>query len=1181
MKLLRLTLAGFKSFADKTTIEFADGMTVIVGPNGCGKSNISDAVRWVLGEQNVRNLRGQKAEDVIFAGSENRKPRNAASVTLVLDNSHHELPIDTAEVAIGRKVYRNGDSEFSINKRDCRLKDIQELLANTGLGKGSMAIIGQNRVDQVLSARPEERRVIFEEVAGISKFRMRKTDGLRKLERAAANTDRVLDLKALLEEQMEPLAKEAEKARKLADFKEKKKALEATASLLKLSSSRRMISRYENEQGALADSEVEWRTRLTRIEEEKKKLEEEAAQHQEKMSASAKAMAEKQTLAEKLRGDFRVKEEARHHAEEEIQRLVEEDEDEKDAIEEMHEDIASIREDMTSVQEELAACQKSATDLEKRKADTESQLMKSREAYAALVRESEKKIAEKERLLQEEKHKKEDRERLTDSMKKAADALADVERRIEETSGALDSLQKEEAAVQQRKKELETNGRRDAEEFKQASARQFQLLRSLNETESDWRNTKQRRADLERQDREHASFSRTTKTVLEAHESWSSHIIGPVGELIEVPEIYTDAAEVALGGAISHIVTDTSAAAQDIIFWLKGKHAGRTTFYPLDAMHPKFNKDIYVRASREPGIHGIAADLLPHDPRVNDLMEVLLGRVLIADNLDVARSTARKYGYRFRLVTLDGQVVNAGGSMTGGSMRKKENTYFGRKKEIENLYRQENELQKKLELTRKDKEKQDALCASLSEKITAEREEWQSCSVKAASLKAQREALEQNAVRQETEHKERKQAKVSAEKQLASTEERLAELVQQISQLADIPNPGEDKASEEIRKILDNISSELTECYVNRARLESELSKNQKELGDITKSIEDAAESRKKRAAALEKNRQQLKDTEKVLEELKEACSKAEFDFKQIEQGRVELDDQNNAFTMRRNELDKKWQAVQTQAAGVQGKAIEIKNRLANFRQEEQTELDRLMSMGLTEKSAEQLRQKGSMPEIQKRISLIDGQVAALGPVNPNGVAEYEAQQERLEFYNTQLKDLKDAEAGLQKIVREIDEAMTSQFRDAFAKINKEFGRVMQIMFQGGHAHLEMTDVEHPLDGGIEIFLQLPGKKTQSLTLMSGGERALTVSALLISFMAYRPAPFCFLDEIDAALDDANVERYSRMIRDYKDRTQFIIISHRKKTMEFADTLQGVTMGEKGVSSLITVHVEDYIKEDK
>lgn len=1180
MKLIRLILQGFKSFADRTTIDFAEGMTVIVGPNGCGKSNISDAVRWVLGEQNVRNIRGQKAEDIIFSGSEKRKAKNAAMVSLILDNSGHELPLDTAEVSITRKIFRNGDSEFYINKRSCRLKDIQELLANTGIGKGSMVIIGQNQVDRILSARPEERRVIFEEVAGISKYRMKKVDGLRKLEKASANTERVLDLKAVMEEQSEPLRVEAEKARKYRALQKEKKTGAVTAALLKLSAARRMMARYENDQIRLEEKKQEAMSRLEEVGRLQKQLENEMGGHQKALSAASGELADKKAQAEQLRGDCRVQEENLKHASEELKRLTEQREDEQQARLECREDHEACREELEAVQAELQSGREHLEAIKQQKEFLEEKLLASKAEYARQLQATQESIAQHERLVQEKNHREEDKNRL------AGEAQAHEMRWkvLEEECSKL----KEEKAELTRKhlelvaklSQLTEKGKEDAAARDKAENIRYEMLRRLNERQAEEKQVQLRRKDLEKQMEEHVNFSHTTRTVLQASEAWSQHIIGPLGELIRVPEKYTAAAEIALGSMISNLVVDTSETAQTIISWLKKRHAGRTTFYPLDSMSGYPVREI-LQAAREPGICGIAASLFEHDEKISGIMQSILGRILIAEDMDAARRTAKKYRYRFRIVTLDGQVVNAGGSMTGGSMRKKDNTYFGRKSEIKKLAAKEKALHEEIGQQRAAKEKQDALCESLLAAIIREREEWQNRSIEAASMKTRLEGMEKELAGKEENAQMEKNSLEMARSQWEQADQACRQLCEQLEH-AQKPGkqPEKDEKSAQLQDKVNALNEQITDARVQLTRAESNVVQKQEEINKLVEADEESGRTLERLQEAIEKKKQAVSDINVRLKAQKKQCEEADQHWKVMEQKRQILEQQAGDFSRRRIALDEDWKKVQAQYAEADSRMSGLDARLESFRNDESRELDTLTSMGLTEKIAESFRIKGSGEDIKKMLASVEKRIAELGNVNPQGEAEYEEHMEKLAFYDKQLEDLRKSEEGLQKIVHEIDDAMTAQFKQAFAKINVEFGRIMKVMFRGGKGHLDLTDKVNPLNGGIELYLQLPGKKTQSLTLMSGGERALTVCALLLSFMAYSPAPFCFLDEIDAALDDANVERYGRMIEDYKKKTQFIIISHRKKTMEFADTLQGVTMAEKGVSSLITVRVSDYIKEE-
>lgn len=1180
MKLIRLILQGFKSFADRTTIDFAEGMTVIVGPNGCGKSNISDAVRWVLGEQNVRNIRGQKAEDIIFSGSEKRKAKNAAMVSLILDNSGHELPLDTAEVSITRKIFRNGDSEFYINKRSCRLKDIQELLANTGIGKGSMVIIGQNQVDRILSARPEERRVIFEEVAGISKYRMKKVDGLRKLEKASANTERVLDLKAVMEEQSEPLRVEAEKARKYRALQKEKKTGAVTVALLKLSAARRMMARYENDQIRLEEKKQEAMSRLEEVGRLQKQLENEMGGHQKALSAASGELADKKAQAEQLRGDCRVQEENLKHASEELKRLTEQREDEQQARLECREDHEACREELEAVQAELQSGREHLEAIKQQKEFLEEKLLASKAEYARQLQATQESIAQHERLVQEKNHREEDKNRL------AGEAQAH-EMRWKVLEEECSKLKEEKAELTRKHLELEAKlsqltekGKEDAAARDKAENIRYEMLRRLNERQAEEKQVQLRRKDLEKQMEEHVNFSHTTRTVLQASEAWSQHIIGPLGELIRVPEKYTAAAEIALGSMISNLVVDTSETAQTIISWLKKRHAGRTTFYPLDSMSGYPVREI-LQAAREPGICGIAASLFEHDEKISGIMQSILGRILIAEDMDAARRTAKKYRYRFRIVTLDGQVVNAGGSMTGGSMRKKDNTYFGRKSEIKKLAAKEKALHEEIGQQRAAKEKQDALCESLLAAITREREEWQNRSIEAASMKTRLEGMEKELAGKEENAQMEKNSLEMARSQWEQADQACRQLCEQLEH-AQKPGkqPEKDEKSAQLQDKGNALNEQITDARVQLTRAESNVVQKQEEINKLVEADEESGRTLERLQEAIEKKKQAVSDINVRLKAQKKQCEEADQHWKVMEQKRQILEQQAGDFSRRRIALDEDWKKVQAQYAEADSRMSGLDARLESFRNDESRELDTLTSMGLTEKIAESFRIKGSGEDIKKMLASVEKRIAELGNVNPQGEAEYEEHMEKLAFYDKQLEDLRKSEEGLQKIVHEIDDAMTAQFKQAFAKINVEFGRIMKVMFRGGKGHLDLTDKVNPLNGGIELYLQLPGKKTQSLTLMSGGERALTVCALLLSFMAYSPAPFCFLDEIDAALDDANVERYGRMIEDYKKKTQFIIISHRKKTMEFADTLQGVTMAEKGVSSLITVRVSDYIKEE-
>lgn len=1180
MKLLRLILHGFKSFADRTEISFAGGITMIVGPNGCGKSNISDAVRWVLGEQNVRNLRGQKAEDIIFAGSASRKAKNGAEVTMVLDNTARELPLDTAEVSVTRRVLRSGDSEFFINQRACRLKDIQELFAATGLGKGSLAIIGQNRVDQVLSARPEERRLIFEEVAGISRYRMRKEEGLGKLRRTAENMDRVRDLTAVLEEQLGPMAEAAEKAKVFRGLIEEKRAAEATASLLKLSAARRMLARYETECRTLSDEKAEWAAKLAGAEAEGAALAEKAAALTEESRRAAETAGLRQREMDRIDGDYRVKETMRAHAEAECRRLEESSAGRAAALKRLKTELDEAETRRETAEAGLRRAEEALHAAEEEKTHAEAALAGAEESHRRLIDEIREKTARRDSAEQALLRLREEEERLASETARLEEEKKAAEERAGSADSALAALFSEEEERTRRMAELEEQGRQKKEKMKAGEARSFSLLNAWNEARAGAAQAEGERRYLEKADKEHASFSNASRTVLHADEPWQAHILGPLGELIRVPDAYTDAAEAVLGGTVSYIVTDTAEAAGEIIRWMKARGAGRTTFYPIDAMHPRFSDAAEREASREKGIRGIAADLFSCGREIEDLKKALLGRVLIAEDLDTARKVAKKYKYRMTIVTMDGQLIRPGGAMTGGSMRKKANTFFGRKQEIEALREKAAAAEKEARRLAEEKQSQDEENARLSDALSAAREAWQAENAEAAAAKVKKENFLRMREEARAEAEKAGEAlKITAEKQASCGEEKRA-VEEKLKTLRSIPEMPEEEKIRPLRERAEAAAAGLTEASVAAARAE-EAFRRAAEIGEEKRAALAAEEDRGTREAEeLTGKREEEAALAEAMKGLADAFEQAKAAGRAAAEERDRLRDEADGLAAACGENEKRRRAAQDELMRLERKLAEREARAEEQKRQEREEINKLELSGFTEASAEAVRLEGNSQDMKDRLASLSEKLTALGPVNPNAEADYEMEKERLRAYENQLEDLKKAQDGLEKVIREIDTTMAAHFTEAFSRIDAEFGRIMQLMFPGGRGKLELTDRADPLECGVELYLDLPGKKRQPLSLMSGGERALTVIALLISFLAYRPAPFCFVDEIDAALDDANVERFSRMMREYKKRAQFIVITHRKKTMEYADTLQGVTMGEKGVSSLVTVRMEDYIKEE-
>lgn len=1178
MKLLRLILQGFKSFADRTEVTFSDGLTMIVGPNGCGKSNISDAVRWVLGEQSARSLRGEKMEDVIFSGSASRKAKNGAEVTMVLDNSGHELPLDTAEVSVTRRVLRNGDSEFQINRRNCRLRDITELFANTGLGRGTLAIIGQNRVDQVLSARPEERRVIFEEVAGISRYRMRKEEGLGKLRRTADNMDRVKDLMAVLEEQLIPMAEAAEKAKHLKGLLRENQGLEASLSLLKLSAVRRMLARYETEWRDGLDEKNRWDTKLSMTDAEGVALAEKAAAREEAWRRAGEQVRQKQRDMDQTGGDYRVKEAALSHQKEEVRRLTSLLTKGKERIQALGLELEEAKARRDEAEEALRKDKVRLTAGEEQSACAAAAVKRAEQEYQRLTASARDKQNRLAFILQQLAHSVKETERLA-----TESTAAEKDRKEAAQKRAAAEREKEKAASQAEKcreslAKLTEEGKKQREALTQGQQAEERLQGKRRAIAARLERARSQRGYLERADREYANFNNASRTVLTAKESWRGHVRGALGDLLHVPAEYTTAAEAALGGMISHIVTDTASGAGEIIRWMKDHHAGRTTFYPLDVMTPRYSDRLERQAIGEPEVIGIAADLFGCDPDVEDLKRALAGRILIVKDLDGARRVAGKYSQRLYLVTLDGQIIRPGGAMTGGSMRKRENTFFGRKEEIASLLSLEESISQELARLDGDIAGRRRGNETLAAAVEKTRAAWQEVHVRqaecqgrltgigetlsqAAETEKKAEALLQRLTAQEAEEKKRHEALLEEKAQIGTVEG-----------VSDAPlMQRRDEAASAAAMVADlRVACARSEALLASAGAEAaekgRVLAKEKETAEVVRA---EAEGKEKDILTIEKEMEELSCR---FETLKEECAGA---GREAERLRNEAD----ALAMEKSESDAKRREIQDGLLAAERKLAEKQVRIDEEKRLEQEELGKLAAQGMTEKEAESYRRTGNAVQLGKKLAENKCRMEELGPVNPNAEKEYDLERERYHSYESQMEDLARARDDLEKVIRQIDQTMAAHFTEAFAAINGEFQRIMNLMFQGGKGRLVLTDREHPLESGVELYLELPGKKQQPLSLMSGGERALTVIALLISFLAYRPAPFCFVDEIDAALDDANVERFGRMIGKYREKTQFIVITHRKKTMQFADTLQGVTMKEKGVSTLVTVHMKDYIKE--
>ena len=1182
MQLLKMELRGFKSFADKTTLAFDKGITAIVGPNGSGKSNISDAVRWVMGEQNVRQLRGQKSEDIIFAGTEKRRPQGAAEVSLYFDNTDHSLDLDFTEVVVTRRYFRSGESEFYINKRPCRLKDIHMLFADTGIGQDSMAVIGQNRVDRILNSKPEERRIIFEEVAGISRFKARKQEGLRKIEETNHNLERIRDMMSVLEEQIGPMEEEAHRLKTFRELDGERISYEGTLTLQELRNAERLLTKAENSRAAATTQRQDTMAALAKVEKEHEHL----MIIMEQEGTTLRQLDEAASLAHNELDSMKNRKEAG------VLRKNELEEEEKQFILEE----AQLQEKSTQMDHQR---QELAVQLSSRQTELDA----ARNGFALtaeLFKQAEEKANTANQDLQDISVQNAQRQQNLFIVKRD---IEELQRRISENQIQCNELKKttddqriHNVTKQECCKVLEEKcliAKKTVEELtakaQEMRSKREEACKAQEAAEQEYRTVQNQAASLEQRirvlegmEQEHEGAGRTVKEVLNAQQSWRKDICGIVGELCTIPPLYAAALDVALGASARYVVADSEKSAKSAIAYLKERHAGRTTFLPLDTIRAKGRTREEEQAVKEQGIIGFANDLLEFDTVYMPVFTSLLGRTLIADTIDNGTVVAHKYGHRLRIVCLDGTQFNVGGSLTGGSMRNREGSLISRRGLLEELRQQEKINKKKSVLSQQTQNK----LLNVRNTIVQQSEDaevryqqatldWQKLFWQAGSAK--KEAEQAVSVLAQTEKKLSMLHDAGRILQDTLTRKMLEQ-----EQWTDKPQQNTEKmesACITAQEEMESCRAAMTERQVALATLQEQVKHAQEQLEQNTTwktQLQADMKRLKTRRDMLNIRRQELTS---MLEQITENIFLKEEETKKRNADKeafYQLKAENFKQSQKWDEMMKKLRnEVENWNQRVNTAEIQLEKYHGEIRHGE----ERLALQGLSRQEAMERRREGSLKDLTDKVTCLKEQIAMLGQINPNADEEYGRAVEKKQFFTKQCDDLLEAKQKLQAVVSEIDNAMAKQFGQAFKEIGEHFQRIFTRLFGGGSAKLLLTDAHDILNAGVDILIQPPGKKQQQLTLLSGGERALTVIALLFAFLAYHPAPFCLVDEVDAALDEANVERLARYIKNYSGHTQFIVITHRRKTMEAANTLQGVTMEEKGISRLLTVKVDELLKE--
>ncbi len=1183
MQLLRLEMKGFKSFADKTVVSFSPGMTGIVGPNGSGKSNITDAIRWVLGESNVRHLRGQKAEDIIFSGTEARRPHNTAEVNLVFDNTDGTLGKELAEVVITRRMYRNGESEFQINKRNCRLKDIHLLLADTGLGKDSMAIIGQNRIDAILNSKPEERRLIFEDVAGISRFKMNKEDAIRRINSTDRNMERLDDVMSTLGDQLVELEAKANVTREYNALSQEKRSYDGAIAFHDYKTADRLFTRQENENLSYLREQEELESTLDVIQESYKTTQNELQAFRETQQSMEDEYATLQGKLGELTGQIEVArlKEANMVAElkdgEEQLRTWKEELKEK--VQQYDLDLASLNEEENTlevigkdVKQAKSNLQSTRDSLSQVKADLDGMRIAEQHAHERhirVVRELEEARHQLARAEELETQKKDDAQRLQATLQDLEQSMTQAKVQLEEQQQVVNEAQE---ALQTARQSLSN-----------IESKRSQTNQQLIETQRELQAKEGRLELLHSWEELHEGYLDGTKHVLQAKESWSSHIRGAIGDVFTVEEKFLVAIETALGGAIHQVITETAKIASEAVQYLKRTQGGRVTFLPMDMVR---GKRLDHKALTSPYVLGLGVDCIQFDIQYTGVFNQLLGRTLIVDTLDHGLALQKEYHQQLRIVTLTGEQLQPGGALTGGATKRKKVSILSRKEEQDTLQQDIHTLRDTAQVLQQtlqglDKEIEALTQSGKGLRQTYEQEELQLRSLQQEQQRFQGEQVNLSGMVQ-TYHEELQKVQ---EKQ-TTLGENIKRLADELSQLENREGYQEQVATLVAQeKTLQDLEREQNEELQGvRLRWEQSrllLEQSKKELAQLEQHIKD----KKVEITSLDRRLDQLgEDAIRLggepalaLESEKQAIEKR---IAAIGEARKGGQEKVRAWELQLSQLQEERNQKEQRQRIVQKKLVDLQEGLTKYQLQGEQALEQLGALGYTKQEAQNIQLGGSVHEWKQQHASLAKQIENLGAINPNAIAEYEEAEEKLAFYHAQKEDLVIAKEQLEGVIAEIDGAMSEQLQGVLSDIREKFQHVFAQLFGGGTAQIVASNPESILESGIDFYIQPPGKKRQQLSLLSGGERALTVIALLFALLDYRPAPFCVLDEVDAALDDANVERFSQYLHNLGDATQFIVVTHRKRTMESAHVLQGVTMVERGVSRLLTVAFDEVKEND-
>ena len=1185
MKLKAVEMQGFKSFPDRTKLTFDDGITVIVGPNGSGKSNISDAIKWVFGEQSVKSLRGAKMEDVIFGGSASRKPTGFAWVSLFIDNTDRSIDIDTDEVVITRRLYRSGESEYRINNNPVRLKDINETFMDTGLGRDGYSVIEQGKIAEIVSAKSTQRREIFEEAAGISKFRYRKTEAERKLTQAEDNLIRLRDIMQELEDRVGPLKAQSEKAKQYVVLAEEKKSLEISLWLEQLAKLGRQMAELEDKTLLAANDRTTAQKRLEEIERETEEIQQKTQELNLYIEHKRDRIREWETAISEAKVNAAVKQNTVTHNEDTIREL--QDEWERSML-----SAGELEEKLTGLREDCALLQKEAEETAHRWEESQKALEAKRQEERRLATEQSALALQKQEL-QENIHRAElSAETAGTLAEETVDRLEALRGQAKNKDENLIRLREELAGHRAFAEEL----RERLESLQNSKNGYLYKLKSrsdkIAEVESRQRNSEklageklQRAQVLTDLEKNYESFNNSVKFVMkQAGAGALRGVIGPVSALIRTENRYSTAVEIALGAAIQNIVVQDETAAKRAIALLKERGAGRATFLPLTNIraNPIRESDLAARG----GYVGLASELVQCEERYRAVMDSLLGRTVVAEDIDAAAAIAKAYSYRYRAVTLDGQVVNAGGSLTGGSVNKNA-SILSRRGEIDALTAeakkyaaQVEELETQLTELRREADTIRATVEGIAAEEKTAREDLISAQTLVSRLTASTEEAEQLNEQALREYDELTARVEELRKQKLTGGELVKKLTEEVARLnrMDVESTAAHTAlTEAIEEAARQVTDLQMEAITRRKDCEAAQS--------VIAQLENQQSGSEAALTELQQKQEQLqKENEAIRAEIEEITAGAAGGGSEIETLRrdiKEADGQKDTLEARRSILTRESGDAITKREAAASELVRLQEK-SEAMQEQQNGISTKMweEYELTRsEAAETAIPLEDVPAAQKRLTELRGRIRGLGAVNVAAIEEYEEVSGRYRFMKEQIDDAENAKKELTRLIAELSAKMSAIFTERFAGINRHFGEIFRELFGGGHAELRLTDATDPLETGIEIIVQPPGKIIKNLSALSGGEQAFVAICIYFAILRVNPAPFVLIDEIEAALDDVNVGKFAAYLHRMTDHTQFISITHRRGTMEQGDVLYGVTMEEEGISKLLRLDVAEMEKK--